>query len=679
MFCFVKSNTLRLILISLFLTYSYAQNKNLTSPEIKTYFSKQDSSKQFVLYNHQAKIENKNVAKQTLTISADFEMDVLIVFNEEDIDTFLFYDSTVYEVQIPKGKYNFLVSKFESKHILQLYFKENILLNTNTFIEISQKEISRQNKYAFYREDNSKLRLNIAELTFLFPEKKIGRDGFIGFGYYIGLDSSQFNIHYNILPDFLKKEWAFQGRIKHNINLYLLNGVLWDFGFDTLITNDISNWAFADFQYFFEDSILKKNKTVQIGPKNPGNYHAWVDSFLREPYKLRIFQDESTSNLLYHSKFSTFVNAQQFYNNQYKTSQKRIFKDKVEHYISPSNYENPIISTNNNYVGCGIPPVFWNGRFKNKRDSIKLSAPFDFLSRDFLFVSQSNDVINQSPFDYYIYQNGSEIKRGKIGQIMAIYLGVGALFDTLDYAVDPDKYRYSITNEKVEVAGIAGGVRVDADFDLRLEDKSPPYMDFFQISEDNIITNVLRGKEDAKISIRAYDDVAIKDVSFQLESFETFERIDLEVTKNPPYYEADLPFLNDDSYSLYLSISDSSDNKITTFMDPVFLVDKTTSLNESIVPVKDFEITSIYPNPFNSRIKIKVNLDNKNYKKSKIEIYNILGKKIKSFENKFIKPGITTIIWDGTNNQNSDVASGVYFIYLKISTKFVTKKCVIIR
>ncbi len=670
------------LIVLLFFLFSMllAQNKFRVPNKITTYFAKNDSSKQYILYNHHPKNQKNEISDFTLTISADFKMDVLFVFSEEKIDTFLFNDSTVYEVQLPPGKYNFLVSTYKSKHILQLYFRENIILNNDTLIEISDNEITHQNTYTFKREDNSSLRINIAQFTFIFTNSNIGKDRFIGFGYYITyLDSISYIIKYNSIIDSLDNQWAFQGRNGSNKNLYLLNGVIDEALNDTIISNNPHNWAFADFYYFFEDSITQNNRTLQVGTKLPATYNSWADSSISPPYKQRIFQDMSNPDFLFHSKFSQFVNAEQFYNSQYRTSQKRIFKDRVEHYLSPLNYKNPIITKNGNKVLCGVPPMFWNGRFNNTRDSIKISAPFGLLSYPLLFVSQSLDVINQSPFVYFLYKDGFEIKRGKIGKNMAIYLAAGAIFDTLDFSVGPGKYTYSIINDKVEVAGIAGGVQVDAEFDLTLEDKNPPYMDFFQITEDGVLTNVLHGKENAKIAVRAYDNVAIKNVSLQVESFTTLERTNLEISYNPPFYEAEIPFLEDDSYALYLTISDSSNNKITTFMDPAFVVDRTTSINEGGKPVSSFEIASVYPNPFNSRTKIRVNLGVKNFKKSKIEIYNILGKQIKSYKNKFIRPGSTTIIWDGTNDKNTDVASGVYFIYLKGGGKFTIKKCILIR
>ena len=164
----------------------------------------------------------------------------------------------------------------------------------------------------------------------------------------------------------------------------------------------------------------------------------------------------------------------------------------------------------------------------------------------------------------------------------------------------------------------------------------------------------------------------------KLESFNSGNTYDLDVMEIPPWYEAVLPILPNDIYLLNLSISDSSNNSIYIYMEPVFVVDNVTSISNPTHSVSSFGISSIYPNPFNSKTKIEVNLDKSNYLKSKIDVIDILGRKIKSFKGPF-KPGNNTITWDGRNSQNENVASGIYFLTLRGGIRFYTKKLIMIR
>jgi hypothetical protein len=70
-----------------------------------------------------------------------------------------------------------------------------------------------------------------------------------------------------------------------------------------------------------------------------------------------------------------------------------------------------------------------------------------------------------------------------------------------------------------------------------------------------------------------------------------------------------------------------------------------------------------YPNPFNNSISISLNLPSDgNYQ---LAIYDILGRKVKTLFDGPQFAGRQSIIWDGTDDRKSGVASGTYFMRLK--------------
>ena len=102
-------------------------------------------------------------------------------------------------------------------------------------------------------------------------------------------------------------------------------------------------------------------------------------------------------------------------------------------------------------------------------------------------------------------------------------------------------------------------------------------------------------------------------------------------------------------------------------------IDEETKGNQ--IPVK-YKLFQNYPNPFNPETTIKFGIP----KTSKITltIYNILGQEIKKFENNY-KPGYHEIHWDGLNQNNKMVASGIYIYQIK-SEKFTDfKKCLFLK
>lgn len=72
-----------------------------------------------------------------------------------------------------------------------------------------------------------------------------------------------------------------------------------------------------------------------------------------------------------------------------------------------------------------------------------------------------------------------------------------------------------------------------------------------------------------------------------------------------------------------------------------------------------FTLFQNYPNPFNPETTIPFEITNEML--IKLEIYDILGRKIKTLLNSKMPAGYHSIIWDGRDDLNNKVATGVYF------------------
>jgi len=59
----------------------------------------------------------------------------------------------------------------------------------------------------------------------------------------------------------------------------------------------------------------------------------------------------------------------------------------------------------------------------------------------------------------------------------------------------------------------------------------------------------------------------------------------------------------------------------------------------------------------------------------RLTIYNVNGVVVKSFEK--LGKGIHAIIWDGTDNGNSKVAPGVYYLSLKSGDDIQVRKIIV--
>ncbi len=95
-----------------------------------------------------------------------------------------------------------------------------------------------------------------------------------------------------------------------------------------------------------------------------------------------------------------------------------------------------------------------------------------------------------------------------------------------------------------------------------------------------------------------------------------------------------------------------------------------------LVPVT-YHLGQNYPNPFNPLTFIKISLPQK--ARIKVEVYNILGRKVKVLADKSLPAGVHEISWDGTDDKNQPVASGIYFYNLQAGDFSASKKMVLLR
>ncbi len=95
-----------------------------------------------------------------------------------------------------------------------------------------------------------------------------------------------------------------------------------------------------------------------------------------------------------------------------------------------------------------------------------------------------------------------------------------------------------------------------------------------------------------------------------------------------------------------------------------------------ILPQK-FALYQNYPNPFNPSTKIRFSIPAE--VRVELSVYNILGQRIRTLVNKNKTAGTYEVTWDGRNEQQRMVASGVYFYTLKAGDQFSTRKMVLLR
>jgi hypothetical protein len=90
-----------------------------------------------------------------------------------------------------------------------------------------------------------------------------------------------------------------------------------------------------------------------------------------------------------------------------------------------------------------------------------------------------------------------------------------------------------------------------------------------------------------------------------------------------------------------------------------------------------FVLQQNFPNPFNPQTTIKYYLP----KSSKVvlNIYNIMGQRVKTLVDGFQSVGYQSVTWDGTDKNGREVASGIYFYRVKTDYSQETKKMILLK
>ena len=124
------------------------------------------------------------------------------------------------------------------------------------------------------------------------------------------------------------------------------------------------------------------------------------------------------------------------------------------------------------------------------------------------------------------------------------------------------------------------------------------------------------------------------------------------------------------SYELSCTLQDYSSGSIESLEiqngqileEQDFILNYSTGIGEENIPDPGFYL-EFFPNPFRVNTTVSFNISRKDAKNADIEIYNIKGQKIKSFSNLQIdETPNQQVIWDGKDDQNRKISSGIYFV-----------------
>jgi hypothetical protein len=102
-----------------------------------------------------------------------------------------------------------------------------------------------------------------------------------------------------------------------------------------------------------------------------------------------------------------------------------------------------------------------------------------------------------------------------------------------------------------------------------------------------------------------------------------------------------------------------------------------TDVDEQVNLPTKFQLSQNYPNPFNAHTIINFALPSAGH--VSLDVYNLLGQRVKTLFQGFHSAGYLSVVWDGTGESGEPVASGLYFYRLATDKEQITKRMMLLK
>lgn len=98
-------------------------------------------------------------------------------------------------------------------------------------------------------------------------------------------------------------------------------------------------------------------------------------------------------------------------------------------------------------------------------------------------------------------------------------------------------------------------------------------------------------------------------------------------------------------------------------------------VKSSLAPISTFALYPTYPNPFNAQTTVRFEIGEAS--RVQLDIFDVSGRRVRRLFAGSLQPGSYNYIWDGRDERNETVASGVYFLNFSAGNYFRAEKMVL--
>ena len=175
----------------------------------------------------------------------------------------------------------------------------------------------------------------------------------------------------------------------------------------------------------------------------------------------------------------------------------------------------------------------------------------------------------------------------------------------------------------------------------------------------------------------SWDAVDIATVSYTIEratdSLFTSDIVDFTSTENS---FVDNSVVVDTEYFYRISAVCCGGNNVSFYSEVVSAM--LTVMGVDVTSIPDaYSLQQNYPNPFNPTTQIRYGLKESSY--VSINIYNLMGKHVRSYVNTFQDAGYNTILWNATDASGQPVPAGMYIYSITAGDFRETRKMILLK
>jgi hypothetical protein len=621
-------------------------------------------------FNDQKKIEDS----VKLFIRFDNYCYIIVLFNEhfwiDDGNMIWNQDKTFAEMTLPQGTYQiFSYNENQAQNIFMM--KENILVTQTDTIEINYGEA--QNAVVLKNLDENGNFLPVIQEFYLNPtEIYFTRTGF----HFVFWGFTFFNIYCSDFSeevffssglswtDFLEthKNYMINHKVIKGLNasVTLINNPQ-DFvehDLDALCNGrtDSVYIGHLDFVRFGGDTLLGVGGTVKIAGD------IWKGKLFLTPFNsnytgfcMGIFSFDNQNNL---TLYSNAIQTESGFTFTYPIAGLNNAPPNIIKYPGESE------------ISLGHIASYTDAILFNTENSILLENNYFGLTNEVRYKDRLNSYFKL--FD----EKNNLIAEGIIEDFPSLFLV-------------PGNYFLKTTNNNFIIAGEPAELISNQYFDLRNEDKNPPYISSLNIlDEQGVPVRKFEKNSNVKLSFSAND---IEQSNFIIDSTKVLLRVSgTDEWQNISWdyilyddrigyiYESNLtPYTNYDSASIDLKFifKDLFDNITELLLQPAVGIGKygmiTNVLSEVVNDVGSIKLNN-YPNPFNPSTTIQYSITESG--NVSLKIFNTLGEEVANLVNEYQQPGTYKI-----NFNAEDLSTGIYFYSLQAGSFIETKKMILIR